>query len=264
MRTQVKRNLKKNKSKKLVTNVSKKINIQIKEYNNKTRKGLFISIKSKKLPERLYRYGGLDGEIDASTRFYRDKYIYKRSWTKSRKEYVKQFSRAVNKEKDITDSPISRQADRYMNKIRKLKPIERSINKGIAKVVINKVYKKQPLDIKLYVKKLLSVLVYDKELIDVLSEDQNLEKIKHRFEYSINVKNEKGETSFTMNKFNELPSKAVNQIKSSVTEGEEMRLNGSDSSTARKLKNLNWNMVNSYSGREGKLSDIQMTIIFRK
>jgi len=225
---------------------SERIDVKLVEYSNKSRKGMYIHIHQKGKPIRDYKYHGETGEIDATVNYYRDRYVYKRPWTKSQSSYVKEYARAVRKDKPVKVSPISRQADRYLRKIRKQKPIEESINKGIASVTITKAHRRPPSDVRFSIMKLLGQLVLDKGLIELLSQGENLEKIKHRFEYTLKVQNEKSETVYTMVKFNENPNKVMTQIRQSTTEGESLSSEeygtnadgGHGSNTKSKLKNF--------------------------
>ena len=53
----------------------KKITVNIKNYNNKTRKGDYIYIKAPQKPPRTYKIKGTPQEIDAIITHYKNKYI---------------------------------------------------------------------------------------------------------------------------------------------------------------------------------------------
>lgn len=239
--------------------------IGLREYNNKSRKGLYISIKAKGKPQRLYKYTGTQTEIDATKKYYEDKYIKNKPLARSQQTYKKTYEQAITKQKPKDKKRISiyRQANQYINKIRKQRSLDEIIRTGIAKATIENPHKKGNYEMKETIKKLLYQIVLDPQLVEILSQENNLEKIKHRFEYTLNIKNEKAETTLIMNKFNENPQKVLNQIKESIQQGENISHAGSKSTTARKLKNYNWKILNQYL-KEGNLQSTSLLITFRK
>lgn len=243
----------------------KEIKISLKEYNNKGRKGLYISIKAKGKPLRLYKYTGTNTEIDATKKYYEDRYIKNKPLAKSQQTYKKTYEQAYTKEKPKQKQrlKIYRQANQYISKIRKQRTLNQIIKSGIAKVTLENVHKKGNYEMKEAIKKLLYQVVLDPQLVEILTQEQNLEKIKHRFEYTLNIKNDKQETVLIMNKFNITPQRVLNEIKQSIEEGEDISHAGSKSTTARKLKTYNWKILNQYE-KEGKLNSTTLLMTFRK
>lgn len=242
------------------------INISLKEYNNKSRKGLYIYIKANRRPSRIYKYKGTNTEIDATKKYYEDKYIRKKPLAKSRISYTKAYEESIDKIKSKSRERIRvrRQADQYISRIKKQRPIDKSIRSGVAKIILESPEKKNSFEMKNTIKKLLRQVVLDKDLIEILAQDQNLEKIKHRFEYQLNIRNEKDETVMTMNKLNENPNKAMTQIKNSITEGEDVSNGFSKTQTARKFENNNWKFLNDNTNKGGKIKRTTLVLIFRK
>lgn len=240
------------------------INIQLKEYNNKSRKGLYIYIKAHKKPSRLYKYYGETGEIEATKKYYEDRYIKKKPLARSQQAYKKVYINKIQGIKPKKRTSITRQADAYLKKVSKQKTIETRIKKGIAKVKISNPHKAPPSTIKKGLKKLLGQLVYDKQLVEILTTEVNLEKIKHRFEYTLILKNEKKQAMTTIHKFNQTPQKTIQEIKNTIKGGEQIDTSRPYNNVIETLTARKWVQPTNYTGKQGKITSTELTITFRK
>lgn len=242
-----------------------KLNINLKEYQNKSRKGLYIVIKQENKPQRLYKYHGNYGEIDATKKYYEDKYIKQKPLAKSQRTYRQAYEKAIKKEpeKNKERIRIRQQAQAYIRRIRKTGSIEAKIQTGTAKINIEKANHQTPSTINTKIKQLLGQLIMDKNIIEIMSQNDNLEKIKHRFEYKIRITGEQGETLMEFNKFNTTPNKAITEIKQATEEGETIQKGSGQGKTRRQFKNLRWNEIGVES-REGKIKQANLTITLRK
>lgn len=259
----VKESIPMKKKKKDFTTKIETTKVQIREYNNKSRKGLYIYIKTPKKQSRIYKYTGQTGEIEAIKQYYTDKYITKRPYATSIKKYKTSYTKQAQGDKIKKPSRIDINTKRYLNKIKKQRPIESIINAGTAKTTIQNAHKKQPSQVKAEIKKLLSQLVLDPQLVDIMSQDQNLEKIKHRFQYNLKVYNEKGEVLLESTKYNEQPTRVIQQIRQSVNEGE-LISEGYKGSTSSKLQSNKWIQHQSQAKRTGRVYNTQLEIILRR
>lgn len=232
------------------------INIRFQEYKNKSRKGLYITLKTKDAPSRAYKFDGRIGEADAIKQYYQDKYQYKTENQKSLKKYKDAFELK-------TSGTINRRTSTYINKIKKeQKPIEEIITKGISFTKIQHANETNPSEVRKAMKKLLEPVVYDEELLEILTMPENIAKIKHRLELRIEAKNEKDEVFAVFNKFNTSPYVAVTELKNTIPNGMELR-HGHTPELHNRLKNIKWIHIQDYPN-DGKLKNMTMTITFRK
>lgn len=232
------------------------IKIQFQEYNNKSRKGLYLTLKTENAPSRSYKFEGRIGEADAIRQYYQDKYQYKTEQQKSLKKYKNAFELR-------TSGTINRRTSTYINKIKKeQKPIEEQITKGISFVKIQHAHETNNGEVRKALTKLLEPVVYDKELIQILVLPENIAKIKHRLELKLEIKNEKDETFAVFNKFNESPYVAITELKNTIPSGIELEHKHTPELHNR-LKNNKWIHIQDYPNN-GKLKNSIMTITFRK
>lgn len=203
--------------------------IKLTKLNNKSRKGLYVYIKKKGGHGRYYKYTGKIGEFEA----YKEQYK-----TKSRKT-----------------------AKKYLKEIEKRPEINKIIKKGITTAEIENATKINRTTIIKKRKELLKSLILDKQILKQMSTDQNFNKLKSRLEYRIKIKDKKGNTLITANKFNQTIEETINELIKSKPEGQTARKTKT-TPFADHLKQKGWNEVKTI--KEGTIEKISMTIIFRK
>lgn len=236
------------------------IKYQFKIYRNKSRQGRYIQIKQKGKPTGLYKIDE-DTKLDVYKNYYIDKHIKKR-----KNITIQQYKKAY-KEKTLgiktkkRTRPV-RSAEQYIARLkRKGYNIERNLKGGIGKTTIKNAYATNPNKIKKHTKELLKYNVLDKELLELIATEENIEKIKHRLEYIIEIKGRDGETLATARTHNKTPKKVINELKRNIKPGEKVE-EKSPNKIRDIFKALHYKGYRHQS--EGKVQKINIEIIFRK
>lgn len=234
------------------------LKIKLKELNNKSRKGLYFYIKQKGKKGAYYKYK--EGQtIDPYKQYYTDKYVKDKPKGKI-KDYIETYNKKIAKQK-TTITPISRQADRYLKRIRKQTPIQQIIKKGISTAVIPNALKTGKITLEKTKQDLLRRLVLDNDLLKVVATTENIKKIKTRLEYRINILNPKGETLATTSTFNKIPETVINELQNSIVIGETIKKLETPK-IENKLKNIGYKGFTRH--KDGQVNSIRIQIIFRK
>lgn len=237
-------------------------NIRFVNLNNKSRKGLYIYIKSEGSPSRYYKYSGSPIELEATKNYYEDRYVKKKLRGKSKKGYHKAYKSVLHKEKTKKRTPVRRQAEQYIAKLRKKKPLLSHIKKGLVHRLISNIHNVSDYKLNQVVKSLLKSLVFDKNILELVSTEENLRKLRSRFEHRVKVKDNKGKTLINANIFNKTPK----EVKELLTKGlkKQEHVDGQDrsGSVVRKMKEIGFNV--DPTGNTGNLNRIEVAIIFRR
>lgn len=241
-----------------MTKKREKIKIKLTELNNKSRKGTYIYIKEQNKKGAYFKYK--EGQIiDPFKQYYVDRYI-KNKPKGSVQKYVDTYRKRIGKER-IPVTPLSRQADRYLKKIRKLPTIQQAISRGITNTVIKNALKTTRSETERAKKNLLRNLVLDKDLLNVLVKTENIQKIKTRLEYRIQLQNANGEKIAETVTFNKTPEQVIQELKKGIIIGEGIS-KGETPKVSNKLQNMGYQKLNIY--RNGNIDKIKIHIIFRK
>lgn len=236
----------------------KKTTIRLTTLNNKSRQGPYVYIKQTGKKGAYFKYRE-ESPIDAYKQYYTDKYVKGRP--KGRVEqYVKVYKQRLGKER-ITPTPISRQADRYLKKVKKTQPIRTILKTGISQTQINdakRITNKQLYD---KTRELLRDLVLDEKLLDLMVTRENIRKIQSRLEYRITFKDKYGDTIGTTGAFNKTPQQVVDDMKRMNVDGEEVR-QAKTPTLSEKLTKAGYQKYQHYS--DGKIARANINIILRK
>lgn len=227
------------------------LTINFKQYNNKSRKGTYVSIHEKGLPTRLYKYKGNELEVKTIQEHYVKKYIMK--------ENIKTFQHNTIKTK------IQKQTKTKIQ-TKKEKTINELLSKGLTIETIKNAHQLNDLDIKNLNKKILSKHIKDKTIIDIMSQPENMNKIKTRFEIDIKFLNQEGETIATTHSTNITPENSIKKIKeilsNKITITENEILNNSESALSKKLEHSGFEEPRLI--KTGTITRHELTIKFRK
>lgn len=239
------------------------VNINIITLNNKSRKGTYLYIKEKKNKAQYYKLREGDN-IDAYIQYYKDRYINKKAKGTPR-QYQKEYQKAAKKEKSEKRTPIRRQAEQYISRIKKQPGITEIVTKGIGTAKIKNAYQTNNAEIRKANKEMLQELVLDKRLLEILTTEENLKKLAYRIEHRITYQDKDGLILATSNKFNTTTNKLVQGLKDKIKKGISVDSgsgSGRKTEFSDKLKILKHTNIDE---REtGKVSKISIEIIFRK
>lgn len=215
--------------------MSKEINIQIKDMNNKSRKGKYIYIKKSGVRGSYYKMKpGV--KVDDMVRRYKRLYI-----TKSKK--------------------VTKAETRYLKKIRKRGKISQHITRGLSKTVIQDVLTAGAGETKTAIDKLLKPLVKDKQIREILGTEENLNKLITRFEYRVKLFDEAGKELMEFNKFNNTPQRQIVELQNTL-KGESVEEDYEYNRLLEKLKLIQAENINTKN--YGKIAKARLTIIFRR
>jgi hypothetical protein len=145
------------------------LQIALRDYDNKSRKGRHVIVKNEKGRRKIFKYTGLD--------------------PKSLTEYYKGFKGGIRNKKYGTRVPEGKtDSERYYNQVGKAPRIDSVIRKGKTSTEINNIKTLNIGNIKKTYKNLLGGLVLDDELLNIITDEGNVQKYKHRLSYSIELK----------------------------------------------------------------------------
>lgn len=213
------------------------VDISFKELNNKSRKGIYIYIKDK-TKSRYYKFDERKGLDFYTNYFYSNK--------KDRINYKKYEQKYLQSQK----VPIKD----------KSKYTQNDISKGISTIKIKDVHNINSNQLNKKIKELFSKVVKDKEILNLVIQESNIEKLKKRLSYRINIYSEEGKFmgDYIVSDF-KTPNQIVNGIKQYTTKGtkyENGYLNGLDQAGYKSNNSLN----DGYVGR----IELEVTFIKRR
>ena len=170
------------------------VDIHIVNLNNKSRKGLYIYVKHKGKPTRYYRFTGGQAQIDATVKYYEDRYLKKGSTKSSYYQYRRAYQEKVTGVKSVKRGRVQRQAEQYLAQVRKRGGIQKQFTKGVGSGVVEDILNASKKDIQRAKEDTISSLVLDKKLLGLLTNDQNFNKLKNRLDYKITAVDSSGNT----------------------------------------------------------------------
>lgn len=239
---------------------NKEINLRLVDLNNKSRKGLYVYVKSPGSPARYYKYSGSPLELETAKEYYNDRYIQKKS-KGSRAKYHKTY-REVLKGTKGKRSPVRRKAEQYLRKVRKTGKIKEHLKPGVKHSIIPDLRSATDRQLKAHIEKILGELVIDKGIMEFLMQEENLRKIKSRFEYRMKFKDDKGYTLVNATMFNKTPKEMRELLKKDFRDKEEIDGEERSGSAIDKLKKMGAEPEGT--GKTGNLHKIETVIIFRR
>lgn len=163
------------------------------ELNNKSRKGIYLYIKEKGNKGAYYKL-----KEETPKEYYIER--YEQTYKKQQKEKGKR--RKYQEKKKYTPKKIT--------------SLEKAISKGITKVKIKNIETTNQATITKAKKQLLYQLVRDEQLLQIIIQQQNIEKIKHRLEYNINIKDTEGKTLMTTGIIGQTPETVIKKLKEAL------------------------------------------------
>lgn len=238
-----------------------KMKIRITNLNNKSRKGTYVYIKAPGSRSAYYKLQ--EGTpIDAYTQYYKERYTKKKPIKRGVKKYTKAFTQAYTGHKPKQQTYGYQSAQKYLRKIKKKYPtLQKAIKKGITTTTINEARTANNTTIKNAKIQLFKKLVLDQQLLQLIIKDENLRKIKSRFEYTIEIKDNKHQTIATAQKYNATIEEVIEELKH-FKNGETTDPTKNYGTTHEKLKYYNWK--NIQETQQGKIQQIKLKIKFVK
>lgn len=236
-----------------------KIEIQIRELNNKSRKGSYIYIKSNIGKPRYYKYNYQEGEIEAISEFYKEKY-FKQHDVKLAKYKIAFKDNVTEAKKPKKKTTEYKQVEKYIKKIKKRGTLNSNIKKGITSTIIHNAENISNAKIKKAKTELVERLIYDKDILELIIRDENFNKLRNKFEYHIIVKDRNNKELLTCFKHNETLQKILEDIKK-MKKNKDVRHNKTDS-LKQFLKEKGYKNIKDT--QDGKIHKIDLKIIFRK
>lgn len=231
--------------------------VQIVELNNKTRKGTYLYIKEGK-KSRYLKYKEND-IIDPYLQYDRDK--QKKSLKGTKSQYIQSYTEKLQGQKPKQRTAVHRQAEQYLQRIRKSGSLESNLKTGLQSVTLKNIHLANMNRISEAKKMLFSNIVLDKQLLNIITKEENIRKLANRFEYRYTYYNSNGEILAVSSVFGISPEKALYSLKNAVTKGTEVK-----SEYDKGFKNIlaKENHKGIDIKGEGRIDRIDVTIIFRK
>lgn len=231
--------------------------IEIKELNNKSRKGMYYYVKEKGHRGAYYKFHE-NVPLDTYTEYYRHIYIRKKK--ANIKEYKRVFTEKAKGKRVKGKTQERERINRYLRNVRKKGRLLGKIGKGIGTATINDIHNLTESNLKKAKESLFKRLVLDKELLDIITKDENIDKLTPRMSYFIEILGEDGKTLATGQKHNRGLRQIVNELKHAIKKGE--AVTDGYASVIRRLKNLEWQGL--LVKKEGHVSKCRLRIEFAK
>lgn len=227
--------------------------ISFKEFNNKSRKGTYIYIKSKGKKGSYYKWNVTDN-VEGIVKYYDDK-VKKGSL----KEYKQQFQEVLQNKRG-KKTKLRQYAQRYKYKKHLGKKLDNVMEKGIGYGYITDVHMATQQDINKGKMDMLRQIVLDPEVRQLVATDENLQKLQHRIQGTMKVFGEKNILLDNIKVFQKMPDYMVNEIKEYLYKGLEV----TDTSPSL-YRNILYNRrLNSNIQKRGLIQRIDLELIFRK
>lgn len=145
--------------------------------------------------------------------------------------------------------------------MKKYKKIENYLKTTITEITITDANNQTPKETQDKLIELLKPVVTDKEILNIITQPTNIEKIKHRLEHIITIKNEAEETLITAKKFNANTYNIIQEIQQNLKPKTEITTESPDNTT-NLLKLLHYQV--QPERKNGIINRIKVQIIFRK
>lgn len=180
---------------------SKGWTIRKRRLNNKSRKGDYVYVKKPGKRGAYYKLGNvpLEGNIDYYVSLYEGNYGKGLKGRLSRQKKIQQelILGDQRSASQITHEEIIKKARKEK------KAIDKLMGKGIWSTQITSASSKSPQEIKEVYKDLLfkAILSRDDQTLDLLSQHENIQKLKSRFEFKINIFDSGGRELVYLEKF---------------------------------------------------------------
>lgn len=138
--------------------------------------------------------------------------------------------------------------------------INQTLKSGLTSYTIQKISKFPQQDVPKVYKELLRPLVADEDILNLLIQDQNIQKLKHRFEYQIQVKDKQEQKLAQIWHIGKKTLREVLTELNNNTEYNELVEDDYDD-FGRKIRAKGYEYQHKMTGN---LHRLKMTIIFRK
>lgn len=238
----------------------KKEKIDIRDLNNKSRKGRYVYIKIGNNRGSYYKYDE-NIPIDAYVNYYKDKYI-KKVKTTSVRRYTKAYAGKLEGVRFKKRTRPIRQAEQYIQKLKRTRPqLHEALKTGITTTKIKDIRTATDNMIQHAKKQLMRPIVLDTQLLDIITTRENMKKLQERIEYRLQFIDKKGNILASDSKIGPDPDKITHQLKEIIKPMEEITKD-TYSNLKKKLEELgfeNWRLY-----KAGKVWRTEMTMIFRK
>jgi len=176
---------------------------QLKDMNNKSRKGLYIYAKSVGYPGRYYKYKPGIPESTYITRYKPVTTRYKPKTYKKKTKYKKRAKVIKPKKKKITS-----------------KQIKKLLTTGYGTALIRNLFTTGDTEIQHATEALLSKVFPDKKILKKATKQEFLENNKQRFEYNITLQDRHGNTIAQGNTYSKTPRKVIQELKETIKQGQ--------------------------------------------
>lgn len=210
----------------------RELNVQIKEYNNKSRKGTYIYIKEKGKPPKIWKYyegTAIDGYVE--------RYI---------KPQKKESYKPKKGKKRLTPKE-------YYEKVSKRPSISKILKKGETEVQIHDITKWNRLKEIDHRRKLLGRLIADKQIKEIMTQDINFSKLINRLEHKIFVMDTNNQEIMRFSIMGRPTNKVIYELQKTLKKGMRIRDEGSAGITGRLehmgYKYFKWNKEIGTIGR---------------
>lgn len=239
--------------------------IEIKQFNNKNRKGTYIYLKEPNKKGAYYKINTTE-QLDPIIQYHKDK--TQKNTQGTIKQYKNAWQQAFKNQKPKKPNKTYTYADQKVKKFRKNRKLQQNIRRGLTNVTINNTLNTTTTEIHKKTKELLRPLVYDQQILNLLATDHNMQKLKIRLEHRITLKGKNEEQLGTASIFQKTSNETIIQLKDAFKTGEAITPNTRTKggltipSTSTKLKQLGYKGINIITN--GELRSIKTTIIFRK
>lgn len=241
--------------------MKKEVKWEIKELTGtspKSRKGLYIYVKTIGTKGAYYKYEGKPAQIEATTKYYEERHVKKKkigSYNKTVRAYLEKATGI----KPAKRTREHRQAEQYISKLRKLGTLNELLKKGVSQTEVRKITTTTEDHINNANKRLMEQLIIDKGIINIMASEENQKKLRNRIEHELELKNKQGEIIAIIRKHSGTIKEITQEIKQTIKEGQEI-----ESTTLENFKNKGWRIIPIDKKESKKLGEATLKTTMRK
>jgi len=222
-----------------------------KEFNGKSRKGTYIYVKSKGKKGAYYKYNVGDS-IEGIVAYYEsDK-------KNSIKEYKQTYGSVFEGKRDKSTA-LRRKAQRYKRHIGK--KFSDVLSKGIGRAFVKDIHNASKKDLQVAKEIMLKDIVKDPEIRTLVATEENLNKLKHRMQVNLIVKDNTNLTLDVINGYGMTIEEVQSRVKQYLFKG--LFVDGENYGTYFDKVSLS-KLGKSNVENEGFIGRIDAELIFRK